>query len=199
MPVQPTIKPQYIPSALEQYAGRLGFDATPSWLAQVSPIVPWNKEPAYILQQLFKPGEKALVFSEYQSQGCQIWQHGDAFDSLNGLKQGCEHGVWFLSNPIDGQWYELERLKSDRNVTGRSRRSAESITDFRYAVLESDKAPKQLWLNALAQMALPIACITDSGRSSIHTLVRIDAADKQEWDSLVRGKLLPLVHCYIDC
>jgi len=50
-----------------------------------------------------------------------------------------------------------------------------------------------LWLNALAQMALPIACITDSGRSSIHTLVRIDAVDKQEWDSLVRGKLLPLV------
>jgi hypothetical protein len=64
MPVQPTIKPQYIPSALEQYAAKLGFDATPSWLMQISPIVPWNKEPAYILQQLFKPEEKALVFSE---------------------------------------------------------------------------------------------------------------------------------------
>lgn len=63
------------------------------------------------------------------------------------------------------------------------------MTSFRYAVIESDQAPRDLWLRALVQLPLAISAITDSGGSSIHALVRIDADSKAEWDEVVRGRL----------
>ena len=65
------------------------------------------------------------------------------------------------------------------------------MTAWRYLVVESDKAPRELWLRALVQMPLPIAAITDSGGKSIHVVVRIDAGSKQEFDDLVRGEYAP--------
>jgi hypothetical protein len=93
--------------------------------------------------------------------------------------------VWFLANPCDGEFHWNPREEKD------SRRSEESITSWRYAVVESDKANPGQWLKALVQLCLPISAIYSSGKRSIHALVRIDAGSKAEWDEIVRGELLP--------
>jgi hypothetical protein len=78
----------------------------------------------------------------------------------------------------------------------KSRRREESITAWRYAVLECDHKPKEtwlpIWLRILVQLPLPIVSITSSGDKSLHALFRVDAASKAAWDQLVRGRLLRL-------
>jgi hypothetical protein len=102
---------------------------------------------------------------------------------------GHQNGVWFLSNPVDGQYHFNPRQDS------MSRRSEESITTWRYAVLECDHKPKEtwlpIWLRILVQLPLPIVSITSSGGKSLHALLRVDAASKVAWDHFVRGRLLP--------
>jgi hypothetical protein len=126
------------------------------------------------------------VFDVYQSQGQSLWEHpGNSGDlsALDRFKYGCR-GVWFLNQPEDGQKHRNPRQNK------LSRRSEESVTDWRYAVLESDKAPRDL-LRAIVQAPFRIAAITESGGSSIHILVRIDASSKTEFDRIVRGEWLP--------
>jgi hypothetical protein len=60
-------------------------------------------------------------------------------------------------------------------------------------VVESDSAPKDLWLRALVQLPIPIAAIYDSGGDSIHALVHVNAESKAEWDRIVRMELGPLI------
>jgi hypothetical protein len=96
-----------------------------------------------------------------------------------------QYGVWFMANPVDGESHWNPREEKD------SRRSEESVTAWRYGVLESVKAPKNLWL--LVQLPLPIAAIYDSGGDSIHALILVDATSKAEWDRIVREELAPIL------
>jgi hypothetical protein len=73
-----------------------------------------------------------------------------------------------------------------------SRRSEEAVSAFRYAVLESDEADADDWLRCLVQMPLRIAAICESGKRSIHALVRLDAASKADWDRLM-GPIKPVL------
>ena len=187
-------KPTYEPAHLERMAQRLDCEIDADWLAHRSPVTTWNRSPAGALHKLFRPGEKVVVFNVYRSQGACVWEHlgpGQNLATLDDFQNFCEEGCWFLCNPIDGQWNNLDRLKTQFNPTGRSRRAEENVTSWRYCVIESDAAPKDLWLKLLVQLPLPIAAITDSGGNSIHALVRIDADTKPEWDRIVRVELLP--------
>jgi hypothetical protein len=101
------------------------------------------------------------------------------------------YGAWFLCNPVDGLIHFNPRLCKD------SRRSEESVTSFRYGVLECDHEPKEvwfpIWLKILVSLALPIVSITDSAGISAHALVRGDCESKADWDAWKRDVLLPLV------
>jgi hypothetical protein len=41
-----------------------------------------------------------------------------------------------------------------------------------------------MWLNAIAQVRLPIVAITSSAGRSLHALVRVDARDYDEWSAM---------------
>jgi hypothetical protein len=196
MPFVSRYKPVFEPEKLRSIAQHLATEITDQWLNERSPVTPWNRSPAGILHKLFRQGERVFVFTDYRSQGEFLWEHPGPSGNLAPLNQfqnGLHAGVWFLSNPVDGEWKELKRLEKESNPSGRTRRAEENITAWRYAVLESDSAPRKLWLRALVQIPLPIAAITESGGSSVHALVRIDAATKNEWDSVVRKNLLPVL------
>jgi hypothetical protein len=179
-------KPSYQSDKLEQVAAKLPEEVSAEYLEARSAFTCWNRSPAGALATLYQPGEKILVFTQWLSQGSELWTHPGIvgnFAALDCYKQGFQN-VWFLSNPVDGQYHWNPREEKD------SRRSEESVTSWRYAVVESDKADPGQWLRALVQLYLPISAIYQSGKRSIHALVRIDAGSKAEWGEIVRGELL---------
>lgn len=75
-----------------------------------------------------------------------------------------EGGAWIRFNPLDGQGV--------RN---------ENVTDFRYALVESDGMEIDKQNAILRELEIPIACLVHSGKKSLHAIVRIDAADYAEY------------------
>lgn len=75
-----------------------------------------------------------------------------------------EGGAWIRFNPLDG--------KGVRN---------ENVSDFRYALVESDDMSIEKQNAILRELELPIACLVHSGGKSLHAIVRVDAADYSEY------------------
>lgn len=75
-----------------------------------------------------------------------------------------EVGAWIRFNPLDGQG-----IKND------------NVTDFRYALVESDSMEVEKQNAILRELELPIACLVHSGKKSLHAIVRVDAADWVEY------------------
>ena len=186
-------KPQFSPEKLERIARKLdGIDA--DWLAARSPKCVWNRTPASFLHELYVPSERVIVFDTFKSQGQTLWKNeGVPFNArvLDEYRTGKREGVWFLSNPVTGEYVPDGKTNKD-GTPHLSRRSWHTVTAWRYMVLESDKANTDHWLAALAQMPLPIAAIYTSGGRSIHALIRINADSKEHWDSIA-NELKPML------
>src|SRR5262249_16808007 len=149
------------------------------WIKRRSPVPPVLVTPAEYLSAVFRFGDQILVFSDWQSQGETIYQHRSLKvdrKALSSFERGHQAGVWFLANPIDGQYHYNPRQQ------GISRRSEESITSFRHVMLESDCLPVDQWLRILVQIRIPICSIVSSGEKSLHALGRIEAKSKADWD-----------------
>jgi len=191
---EPPPRPAFEPGKLARLAGQLEETIDAAYLEARSKFTCWNRSPAGFLHKLYRPGENIIVFDVFESQGREVWEHpglGGNLGNLNHFKSGCENGVWFLCQPVTGQYVEAERLRSRSNPAGRSRRCEECVTAWRYALLESDHADPNLWLKVLVQWPLPIAAIYLSGKRSIHVLLQIDAGSKKEWDAIIRKQLEP--------
>lgn len=87
---------------------------------------------------------------------------GDLGAVLGDYKE--EAGAWIRFNPLDG--------KGVKN---------ENVTDFRYALVESDTLDLNKQIAILKELEIPIACMVYSGGKSIHGIVKIDAADFTEY------------------
>ena len=73
-------------------------------------------------------------------------------------------GAWIRFNPLDGQG-----VRND------------NVTDYRYALVESDKTPIEQQNEILRRLQLPIACLVHSGGKSLHAIVRIEAGSYDEY------------------
>ncbi|MEO0413870.1 MAG: primase-helicase zinc-binding domain-containing protein [Verrucomicrobiota bacterium] len=169
------------------------------WLAKRSPVgVEWGVREglgADVLSYLYEPGERVLVFTNFRSQGDFLfWNQGTQRTYRLSDRRGvqavkselptrADKGIWFLTNPVTGQW----AVSPSGGKWGR--RHGGCVTAWRYAVLESDDAPHDLWVKALVQLEIPISAIYTSGGKSIHALVRVDARGKAEFD-VCRDKLV---------
>ena len=181
--------PQFEPEAFRKFvAGHEGIDA--EWLARRSPIWPSNRTPASFLHALYRKGEHIVIFDDFRSQGQTLWSHpGLPYDArtLNHFVTGRRYGVWFLTNPSDGQM----RIN---DAGDESRRSWQNITSCRYLLIESDRNDITAldWLAAIVQVPLPIAAIYETGGRLPHALLRVDAETKEHWDH-IRDSLAPLL------
>lgn len=79
-----------------------------------------------------------------------------------------EAGAWIRFNPLDG--------KGVANV---------NVTEFRYALVESDKMEIEKQNAIIRELELPVACLVHSGKKSLHAIVKIDAADYYEYKKRV--------------
>lgn len=75
-----------------------------------------------------------------------------------------EAGAWIRFNPLDG--------KGCKNS---------NVTDFKYALVESDSMPIAEQNTVLRELELPIACLVHSGGKSLHAIVKIEANDMREY------------------
>lgn len=75
-----------------------------------------------------------------------------------------EAGAWIRFNPLDG--------KGVKN---------ENVTDYRYALVESDSMPLEQQNAMMRELNLPIAVLVYSGGKSLHAIVKIDAPNYDEY------------------
>lgn len=75
-----------------------------------------------------------------------------------------EAGAWIRFNPMDGKG-----VKND------------NVTEFRYALVESDNMGLEQQNAIMRELELPIAAMLYSGKKSIHAIVRVDADNYAEY------------------
>ncbi len=75
-----------------------------------------------------------------------------------------EAGAWIRFNPLDGKG-----VKND------------NVTDYRYALVESDTLDIGKQYALFKELELPIATLVHSGKKSLHAVVKVDARDYQEY------------------
>ena len=73
-------------------------------------------------------------------------------------------GAWIRFNPLDGNG-----VKND------------NVTDYRYALVESDTLSLGKQNAIMRELELPIAAMVYSGKKSIHAIVRVEAPDYSEY------------------
>ncbi len=174
-PAAKVARPDFDPKKLRELAGSWRDIADLRWLANRSAADPAQVTAATFLQMLYPATEKVLCFTTWKSQGQAIWPQDKV------PTEGPE-GVWYLAQPIDGVYHPNPRSLDKSGQPKMSRRSEESVTAFRYLVLESDTADMRDWLGLLVQIPLRIEAIYTSGGRSIHVLVRIDCPTRRAWD-----------------
>lgn len=75
-----------------------------------------------------------------------------------------EAGAWIRFNPLDG--------KGVKN---------ENVTDYRYALVESDSIPVERQNAIIRELELPVATLVYSGGKSIHAVVKVEAETMEEY------------------
>jgi len=156
-----------------------------NWLEGKEVIAPdaWNPVADLIkyLEILFESTENVgYVTRSWEKDGRHLpskghWDRtaGDLIQQLSTCKSDIgmvlgdynpEAGAWIRFNPLDGQGCKNE-----------------NVSDFRYALVESDSIDIDKQNAIIRELELPVACLVHSGRKSLHAIVRIDAADYGEY------------------
>jgi len=146
---------------------------TPEWFEERSPVRVKGLTPGEFIEHVFEPGERCLVFTEFKSQGDYLWEVGRGGFRL-GDRQGVQavrsklprdggkDGIWYLCNPVDGQWHANPRR------AGRfSRRSEEAVRGWKHMVLECDEAKTLKKRAGLLRDALATGKAEDEMRAAL--------------------------------
>ena len=148
----------------------------------------WNPKQELIkyLEALFEAGENVgYVVNSYENDkgkfipgGKGNWDRtaGDLIEKLSKCKDIREvigdyndlAGAWIRFNPLDGTG-----IKND------------NVTDFRYALVESDSLELDKQNALIRELELPVAALVYSGKKSVHAIVHVDASNYQEYKKRV--------------
>lgn len=93
----------------------------------------------------------------------ELNKHGDDIGAVLGDYNPAA-GAWIRFNPLDG--------KGVKN---------ENVTDYRYALVESDSMALEEQNALIRELELPVAMLVYSGGKSIHAIIKIDAPDYSEY------------------
>lgn len=93
----------------------------------------------------------------------ELQKYGGDFGAVFG-DTNPECGAWIRFNPLDGRGAKNE-----------------NVTDFRYALVESDAISVEQQNGIMHDLQLPIAALVYSGGKSLHAIVRVDAGSYEEY------------------
>lgn len=159
----------------------------PGWIepSEVSePEGAWHgwRELVRYLETLFESGENVgYVTDSWEKDGRWVPKSRGAYDRTAGEliealtkyqddlasslgEPNPESGAWIRFNPLDG--------KGVRN---------DNVTEYRYALVESDELDIERQRGIIEEMQLPVAALVHSGNKSLHAIVRVDAKDYAEY------------------
>ena len=160
-----------------------------NWLERSEIHIPeqWNPTEQIItyLETLFEPDENVGYVTEswehdgkfLPSKGCYDRTAGQLIKELYQCKgdigsvigdYNSEVGAWIRFNPLDG--------KGVKN---------ENVTEFRYALVESDTMDISAQKAIITELELPVAALVYSGKKSLHAIVKIDAPTYEEYKKRV--------------
>lgn len=88
--------------------------------------------------------------------------NGDIGSILGDYNQ--DAGAWIRFNPLDGRGCKNE-----------------NVTDYRYALVESDSMDIDKQNAIIRELELPVACLVHSGHKSLHAIIRIEARNYEEY------------------
>ena len=193
---RPLIEIDFDPAKLATVAARVTQPHNwRHWLWERSPKRPETQNAFSFLSNLYASGEQVQIVDRFEQKHWQTIRITLPLDCRipasisNGGRYG--EGVWFLCNPVDGEWHDT----GDVDRAGKpifSCRNWQAVTSFRYAVLESDQAAADQWLAFIVQLPVRIAAIYTSGSRYIHCLIRLDARSKDEWDKIIAPLKRPM-------
>ena len=141
-----------------------------------------HREIIRYLETLFEPNENVgYVMQSWEKDGKYIPANKGAYDRTAGqlieLLNKCggdigsvlgdydpAAGAWIRFNPLDGKG-----VKND------------NVTEYRYALVESDNVDIEKQNAIIRELELPVAVLAYSGKKSLHAIVRIDAANYDEY------------------
>ena len=140
-----------------------------------------TKEIIRYLELLFDPYENVgYVTNSYEKDGRFVPTKGNSdrtagelIEALNKCKGDIgavlgdykeEVGAWIRFNPLDGKG-----VKND------------NVTEFRYALVESDEMSIEQQNAIIRKLELPVACLVHSGKKSLHAIIKVEAKDYNEY------------------
>jgi hypothetical protein len=178
----------YNPDLLAHVASHVPFEITDDWLAEAGPECVLDVSPSRYLDALFKSGEFVAVKRSEADLGF-IYQVGDtdAAQQLNAYVKRSKVGAWYYANPITGIRRDSAACYGDAQTS-----------EYRHLMVESDLAPRELWLAMMVQLHTPILAMYESGGRSVHAIIRVNASTKAEFDAIVssyKRQLVPLGMC----
>ena len=160
-----------------------------NWIERSEIHIPekWNPTEQIItyLETLFEPDENVGYVTEswehdgkfLPSKGCYDRTAGQLIKELYQCKgdigsvlgdYNSEVGAWIRFNPLDGMGVKNE-----------------NVTEFRYALVESDTMDISAQKAIITELELPVAALVHSGKKSLHAIVKIDASTYEEYKKRV--------------
>lgn len=143
----------------------------------------WNPAGQLIryLETLFEPEERVGYVTQtwekdgkfFPTKGCSDRTAGQLIDALSACHGDLgavlgdynpQAGAWIRFNPLDGQGVKNQ-----------------NVTDFRYALVESDSMELEKQNALIREMELPVAALVYSGGKSLHAIVKIQADTYEEY------------------
>ncbi|MCL2810419.1 MAG: PriCT-2 domain-containing protein, partial [Clostridia bacterium] len=150
---------------------------------EVSEPAEWNPVAHIVkyLETLFEAAENVgYVTESWEKDGRHLPKKGNwdrtAGELIHQLNQcGGDLGAVFGDcNPEAGAWIRFNPL----NGLGVKN---DNVTEYRYALVESDDMPIERQNAIIRELELPVACLVHSGGKSLHAIVRIDAGNYDEY------------------
>lgn len=121
----------------------------------------------YVTESWEKDGKYLPTKGAYDRTAGQLIQKlskcgGDIGSVIGDYKE--EAGAWIRFNPLDGSGVKNE-----------------NVTEYRYALVESDTMELEKQNALIRELELPVICLVHSGKKSLHAIVKIEAVNYTEY------------------
>lgn len=155
------------------------------WIEGKEIVIPDDWDPVQqittYLETLFEASENVGYVTEcwekdgkyLPTKGCWDRTAGELIKQLNSCN-GDVGSVFGDCNPAAGAWIRFNPLDGNGCKN-------DNVSDYRYALVESDTTDIDRQNAIIRELELPVACLVHSGGKSIHAIVKIEAANYEEY------------------